>query len=75
MDNINKSRYERNEGYNDISGDNDEAKPIFDDIYEENREQNVRPVRKKSGTGVNILEPTLSGKSHENIKKQVQFFL
>ena len=75
MDDINESRYETNEGDNDISSENDEAKPIFDDIDEDTREHNVRPVRKNAGTGVNRLEPTLSGKTHDNIKKQVQFLM
>ena len=75
MDDINESRYETNEGDNDISSENDEAKPIFDDIDEDAREHNVRPVRKNAGTGVNRLEPTLSGKTHDDIKKQVQFLM
>ena len=75
MDDINESRYEKNEGDNDISSDNDEAKPLFDDIDEDAREHNVRPVRKNTGTGVNRLEPTLSGKTHDKIKKKVQFLM
>ena len=75
MEDINESRYETNEGDNDISSENDEAKPIFDDIDEDAREHNVRPVRKNAGTGVNRLEPTLSGKTHDDIKKQVQFLM
>ena len=35
----------------------------------------MRPVRKNTGNGVNILEPTLSGETHDNIKKQVQFLM
>ena len=75
MDDINESRYETNEGDNDISSDNDEANPIFDDIDEDAREHNARPVRKNAGTGVNRLEPTMSGKTHDDTKKQVQFLM
>ena len=35
MEDINESRYETNEGDNDISSDNDKGKPIFDKIDEE----------------------------------------
>ena len=75
MDDIKESRYAKNEGDKEISSENDEAKPIFGDINEDAREHNVRPVRKNTGTGVNRLEPTFSGKKHDNIKKQVQFLM
>jgi hypothetical protein len=75
MDDINESRYEKNEGDNDISSENDEAKPIFDDIDEDAREHNVRTVRKNAGAGVNRLEPSMTGKSHGDIKKQIQFLM
>ena len=47
VNDINESRYETNKGDNDISSENNKAKPIFDNIDEETREHNVRLVRKK----------------------------
>ena len=76
IDDINESRYETvDQDVNDIQGDNegDGETPVFENEeamllneMDAEEEQNIRPTRQHASTGVNRLEPTFSGQTHNN---------